>query len=64
MKFLLTASHNNIYTLIVEAESSESAVQIGWNTPKDQWEFESVNEYYDDSDWFVSSVTPIVEISE
>jgi hypothetical protein len=61
MKFLLTASHNNIYTLIVEAESSESAVQIGWNTSKDQWEFESVNEYYDDSDWFVSSVTPIVE---
>jgi hypothetical protein len=62
MKYLLTASSENIYTTIVEADSPQSAVSIGWNTPKDLWDFECENEFYDGADWFVSSVTPVSEV--
>ena len=64
MKYLLTASSEDIYTLIVEADSPRSAVELGWNTTKDHWEYETKNTEYDGTDWFISSVTPIVEIGE
>lgn len=54
-KFLLTASEIKVWSLEVEADTKEQAVELGWNTEKDNWTYETNQS----DEWYVSSVTLI-----